>query len=545
MPSLTYGVHSQDLSVQASASELNIMVTSPERKMDSSSKTLINSLMNPDVYPHPCASVELIETHISWVLLTGLRAYKIKKPVDLGFVDFTTLKKRHDFCHDELRLNQRLAPHLYLDVVTITGSVESPEINGTGPVIDYAVCMLQFSQDQLLDRLPDSELTKARISRLADQCATFHQQADVAGPESPFGTPDAVWKPVQDNFDVLQQDEQCLSADISALKDRAGTQFRHLKEVFTERKHQTMIRECHGDLHLSNMFLHQDEFVVFDGIDFSESLRWIDVMNDIAFLIMDLENHESHHSAGRFLNRWLERTGDYAGLAVLPFYCAYRAAVRAKINVIRQHQPGLSASEQQHAAENCQRYLKQALQYTTTHPPVLNITMGVSGSGKTTVTQQMIENYRLIRVRSDVERKRLHGLEMEQSSGSDQKAKIYSAQATAATYERLAELTEIIIKSGFSVVVDATFLRRAERAGFSRLADQLGVTFRIITCDADEQTLRERIHKRRTEQTDASEADTAVLESQLQHQEPLSAEEQHKAVSATSDDFLRTLKGVS
>lgn len=496
---------------------------------------VIDALRNPALYPHPCMHVELVETHISWVLLTGLRAYKIKKPVDLGFVNFTSLDRRRHFCEEELRLNRRLAPELYLDVVPITGTADRPEIGGTGTVLEYAVRMLQFEQRQLLSRLPPDELEPVHIDSLADCCADFLSEATVAERGSVFGTPAQIMQPVRDNFEVLKHGDESLKACVATLEQRAELQFARLNPIFADRKRDGMIRECHGDLHLGNMFLNHDQIVVFDGIEFSDELRWIDIINDIAFAVMDFADRGRHNLARRFLNRWLERTGDYSGLSVLPFYCAYRAAVRAKIDAIRMQQPSLSFSDQRHLSSDCRGYLELALRYTVGGHPALIITMGPSGSGKTMVTQRLIEATDTIRIRSDVERKRLFGLRPEESSRPELKMAMYAAEATARTYDRLAELAGQVIDAGFPVVVDATFLYRSERARFAQLARRLRIPFLIIKCEAAEATLQDRIRQRHQQAGDASEADTAVLRAQLRSIEPLSAAEEQSAVNSTSE----------
>jgi uncharacterized protein len=501
--------------------------------------SLIDGLLNPAIYPHPCTHVELVETHISWVLLTGLRAYKIKKPVDFGFVDFTTLERRRYFCEEELRLNRRTAPELYLEVVPITGSNETPRIGGSGPVIEYAVRMLQFDQEKLLSKLPVSHLRPAQVDALADQCAELHMHARAAETTSVFGLPDEIMKPVRANFNVLRNADESIRSLGHALEEQAESQFLRLRTIFDDRRKKGMIRECHGDLHLGNMFLQNDVVTIFDGIDFNENLRWIDIVSDIAFTVMDLEDRGAHGSASCLLNRWLERTGDYSGLHVLPFYCAYRAAVRGKVDAIRMRQPSLSLSGQRDVANNCRRYLKLAQKYSVRDRPALMITTGPSGSGKTTVTQQLLDATDTIRIRSDVERKRLYGLALEEHSTPELKAEMYSAEATAATYDRLAMMALQVIESGFPVVIDATFLKRAERQRFLQIADAIGVPFVIVNCTAASGTLRKRIKQRRL---DASEADVKVLQSQLQTMEPLDSNEQKYVIEAGAGNLAEEVQ---
>ncbi|MEQ9407404.1 MAG: AAA family ATPase [Fuerstiella sp.] len=504
--------------------------------------TLIDGLKNPAAFPHSCQQIQVMETHISWVVLTGQRAYKIKKPVNLGFVDFTTLTQRRHFCEEELRLNRRLAPDLYLDVVPITGTLQNPQVDGDGPAIDYAVRMLQFDQPNLLSNLSRSELQHHHIDDLADRCGQFHLAATVADAGSEFGTPDGIMTSVRENFDVLCAAEDPIAEMASGLRRLAEQQFQLLKPVFEQRRQNGMVRECHGDMHLGNMFLQRDHVVVFDGIEFNEGFRWIDIINDMAFAVMDFEDRNLNDLARRFLNRWLENTGDYAGLRVLPFYAAYRAAVRAKIDAIRLNQPEVSSSEQRHLSKDCLGYLEQARHHTAVRQPWLLITTGPSGSGKTTVTQGLIEATETIRIRSDVERKRLFGLRPEESSDSGTKHRMYSPETTTAVYDHLATLATQVITAGFPVVVDATFLKQAERERFAALAAELQVPYGIIRCDAEPDTLKQRIQSRRQQQADASEADATVLQQQLQTAEPLSSAELRSAIDGHVADLAAAVR---
>jgi aminoglycoside phosphotransferase family enzyme/predicted kinase len=491
----------------------------------------VTGMLNPEIYPYPCSEVRLVETHISWVFLTGLRALKVKKPVNLGFLDFTSLAQRRRSCHEELRLNRRLAPDMYLDVVPITGTLDAPAIGGTGPILDYAVCMVQFDQACLLSHLSPGTLTCGQIDQLADTCAQFHENA-AAAVDSCFGTHDRIRAAVQDNFDILQQADRCISADVARLRFAASLQMKELIPIFDKRRRNNRVRECHGDLHLGNMFLQDDRITVFDGIEFNDDFRWIDVINDIAFLIMDLDDRGHHGFANRFLNRWLEQTGDYDGLAVLRFYCGYRAAVRAKVDVIRMHQEHVSYFDQRHLTNDCRGYLDLAIGYMAPLKPRLTITTGPSGSGKSTVAQRVVDAGDTIRLRSDVERKRMFGLRPEEKSDVVLKQRMYSAEADRATYLRLAELAETVVLSGFPVIVDAAFLRQTDRERFAELARHLGVPFEILKCSASEQHLRDRIEARQRRGTDASEADQRVLAKQLESVDNLSPEEERVALNA-------------
>jgi len=498
---------------------------------------LIAALHEPQRYDHPVERVTLVETHISWVLLTGRYAYKIKKPVDLGFLDFSTLDKRRRFCEEELRLNRRLAPELYLAVVPLTGTPDDPHLGSAGIPIEYAVKMIQFPQEAQLDRvLARGELKSGHIDDLAARLADFHQYAAVAGPESLSGTPERVWHPVNENFEQIRaRIDETQRPPLERLVQWSRTTFEQLRDDFTARKRDGFVRECHGDAHLANMVLMDSRVVPFDCLEFNDNLRWIDVMNEVAFTVMDLEDRGQSAYARRLLNACLERTGDYAGLKVLRFYQVYRALVRAKVAAIRLRQAGLSNVERERIGAGYRGYIELAERYTRPTQPVLMIAHGLSGTGKTTLTQALVEQLGAIRVRSDVERKRLHGLAANARSGSTLNEGLYTAEAGAHTYDRLAELARAITSAGHRVILDATFLRRAQRDRMHALAEELRVPFLILAFTASEPTLRERVVVREQTGVDASEAGLAVLEHQLASADPLTAGEQAQALVINTD----------
>jgi aminoglycoside phosphotransferase family enzyme/predicted kinase len=489
---------------------------------------LFAALLDPACYPHPVAGVRVLETHISWVLLTGEYAYKIKKPVTLGFLDFSTLGLRRYYCEEELRLNRRLAPELYLDLVEIRGTPAAPRIAGEGPLLEYAIRMREFPQAALASRaLASGTFGAAEVDALAAGVARFHSDAPRARAQDRFSAPDTVLE------DALQNFEQMLPLIKSAPDDRAlrtlrrwtEREFALRRDAIAARKREGFVRECHGDLHLGNIVLLDGRPVPFDCIEFSDGLRWIDVMSEAAFLAMDLEDRGRRDLAWRFLNRYLEATGDYAGIAVLPFYLVYRALVRAKVHLMRSRQGSLRRPEKLRLERAFQNYLRLAGRLAAPEPPALILTHGLSGCGKTTLTQPLIEALGAVRVRSDLERKRAHGLAPLASSGSGVGSGLYSAVVNAATYRRLGELAQEALRAGFPVVVDAACLKRAEREAFRAIAERLAVPFTVLDFHAPLEVLRERITQRLARADDASEAGLAVLEHQLAAREALTPAE--------------------
>ena len=491
------------------------------------------SLLDRACYPHPAGRVRLVETHISWVLLTGAYAYKVKKPVDLGFANFSTLALRRRYCKEEVRLNRLLAPGLYLGVVAIRGSPQHPRVGGKGRILDYAVKMRQFSQEALASRaLARGRLGPAEIDDLAATIAAFHTVTSVVPAEKPLGTPAAILASALQNFD------QMLPLIGSARERRALQTLRQWSEHehaarqgdFAARKSGGFVRECHGDLHLGNIALLDRRPVPFDCIEFSDDLRCIDVMSEIGFLVMDLIDRHRADLAWRFLNRYLEATGDYDGIAVLRFYLVYRALVRAKIHLMRARQPGLESSEKRRLLGCFRVYVRLAGQLAASRRGAVIIAHGLSGSGKTTATQSLIERAGAIRLRSDLERKRMHGLAALAASGSGLATGLYTPARTAAVYRRLGTTARGIARAGYPVIVDATFLRRTEREAFHALSEHLEVPFAILDFRVPLAVLRARVAARLSRGDDASEADLAVLARQIAAREPLTPAEMAASV---------------
>lgn len=471
----------------------------------------------------PVEEVQRIETHISTVLLAGEYAVKLKKPVDLGFLDFSRLEQRRHFCDEEMRLNSRLAPQIYLRRVEITGSIDEPRIEGEGEVVEYAVLMRRFPERELMNRLlREGRLPDGAIIDLAETVAAFHRSIPQATAQSDYAQPEQVAEPVRQNFEQLahQGAADAVRAELQALRRWSEGELQRLEPVMRERRDAGMVRECHGDLHLGNVAWHEDRAIVFDGIEFEPRLRWIDTASEIAFTVMDLEYQGVKRLRNLFLDTYLQRTGDYHALKMLPFYAVYRALVRAKIHGFEVEQSAGCGAQ-----EALEEHVQLARGFTRLRLPELVITYGLSGSGKSRRAQRLVEERGFIRLRSDVERKRLFGLEAEDKSGSGIGEGMYTSESGDITYQHLWEQARNALVSGFSVVVDAAFLEAKRRRPFLDLAEDLGCRFRILHVSATKETLRNRLRKRVAEGKDPSEAGEKVLDSQLKIAEPPEGEE--------------------
>jgi uncharacterized protein len=453
---------------------------------------------------------EVIETHISWVLLAGDLALKIKKPLRLPFVDYGTLRARRHFCEEELRLNSRLAPSIYLAVARITGSCAAPRVDGPGRTLEVAVRMRRFAPGSLFgERLTQGTLTPAEVDQLASLLAGFHTGSAPRVPPGPFASASQRRTVACAAFEGARAAASAVEQE--RLRNWLDTQSQALSALWTARCTGGRVRECHGDLHLDNVVCLEGRVAAFDCIEFDAALRCIDVIDDIAFPVMDFSARGRSDFAFRLLNGWLDLTGDHMALPALRFSAVYRALVRAQVELLR-------GAGHQAAAR---RYFDTALGWARPGQGHLYITHGLPGSGKTWRSQRLLERAGAIRLRSDVERKRLFGLAMLANS-RERGIDLYAVEATARTYEHLFTTARTLLQARYPVILDAAFLRRGERVQARRLASELDVPYSIIDCEAPLDVLRERLSSRRH---DASEADVSVMERLRLVAEPLSDEE--------------------
>lgn len=481
------------------------------------------------------ASVSIIRTHISSVILAGEYAYKIKRAVKFAFLDFSTLDKRQAQCLRELAVNQRAAPQIYLDVLPITGSTASPALNGsTGPVIEWAVKMRRFETGMLLSELArDGQLSSPQIEDLARYLARFHLTSPIIsvndltqGDRRPAHKTTQQWL-----LESLNEIEACLQPEtpsgtrgsaydtkilieqIDALRTETSKAWDETLALRTARQAQGWVRECHGDLHLNNITLSHGQPVIFDAIEFNDDLRQIDLVNELAFPFMDLLAHGLSDLAWTLTNEYEQVIGDYRGLALLKYYTRYRAIVRAKVALLTQ-----KVDDRDHGAQTYafQRYWEIALNPPFgTRPAPLILVAGLSGSGKSTVARMLSRQIGAVWLRADFERKRLFP-----ETDSERR---YSPEATDLTYKQLEQHAHELLNAGLSVVIDATFLDKKQVARFEALSltasnkrrpHALGNLI-LIVCESDRSVMQDRITQRRQTGIDPSEASVEVLQHQV------------------------------
>ncbi|MEE4143639.1 MAG: AAA family ATPase [Halieaceae bacterium] len=482
----------------------------------------VRQLLRPGAFPHPGADIALRETHISWVVLGGEFAYKIKKPVNFGFLDFSTLALRRHFCERELALNRRYAPEIYLSLASVTAEPDGLRFDGDGPVVDYAVKMRRFDEGQLLDNIAArGELARPLVRAVARELAERQRDAPVCHPapgsDEP-GSPAVLRAAMTQNFQQVRDyrigpGEQ---AQLNTIEQWTLARYASLAPLLEQRAASGMVIDGHGDAHLGNIALIDGAVRLFDCIEFNAALRVMDSIGEIAFLSMDLEARGHSGESHCVLTDYLEYRGDYAGLPLLQLYRCYFAMVRAKVALLREP-AGTGSIQSSGAYAGFCRYLSLAQGYCQPTARFLAITHGVSGTGKSTVADRLVAACGAVRLRSDVERKRLFGLAPEQRSDPADRERLYSAAMSRRTFDRLEQLALLSLDAGFAVIVDATFLHRRTRDTFRQLATRLGLAFVIIDCSgAPRARLRDRLEQREREGVDASEAGVTVMEDQLE-----------------------------
>jgi uncharacterized protein len=471
---------------------------------DANIPELIQQMLLPDFYPHPVTlPIKLMQTHASWVLITGDFVYKLKKSVNFGFLDYSTVTNRQHFCEEEIRLNQRGAKELYLAVLPISKQGNKYQLGNDGKIVDYAVKMVQFPQSALLSNMFESgQITTDDMVEMGRVVAQFHTDAQTSEYISSFGTVAKIRESIDNNYRQTEKyngrsQTQQQYTDTKAYTDRFLLQH---QQLFLDRIAGGFIRECHGDLHLRNICCWHHKILLFDCIEFNEPFRFVDTMYDVAFAVMDLEARGGKDLANRFLNTYIEQTGDWAGLQVLPLYLSRQAYVRAKVTSFLLDDAGISSADRAAAAETAGNYYHQAWAYTQTKQGRLIMLSGLSGSGKSTLGKQIAESLGGVQIRSDAVRKHLGGISL-LTKGDDS---LYTPEMTARTYQEVLSLGAKLAVQGFTVILDAKYDRQSLRTAIIDLAQSEGIQLDIIHCTAPESVLLDRLAQRTGDIADAT-----------------------------------------
>lgn len=484
---------------------------------------LITRMQQSSFYPHAVAkNIELIQTHASYIFLTGEYAYKVKKNVNYGFLNYSTLAKRKHFIEAELQLNRKISPELYLEVIPISDRDGEFMLDSSDNIVEYALKMRAFPQEDLFSNLVnEGKLSCDRLIELGKIVAQFHQSAETNEYISSFGTVEKINIAFQENYEQSEKYIGNVQTKEQFTATKAYTDYflTERQNLFADRIEQNKIKECHGDLHLKNICLWHDKIQLFDRIEFNESFRFVDTMYDVAFTVMDLEAREKPGFANAFLNSYLEHTGDWTGLLLLPLYSSRQAYVRAKVNSFLLDDPNISEADLQEAKKAASDYYRQAYQYTQSKSGSLILMSGLSGSGKSTVAKEIARNKGAIQIRSDAVRKHIAGISLDES-GTDS---IYTPKMTQKTYDRLLELGITLAKEGYTVILDAKYDRIALRQPVIAQAKVNNILLNVVHCTAPIEVLRDRLNQR---QGDISDATADLITSQRAKAEAFTTAEQ-------------------
>jgi len=498
---------------------------------------LVATLLDPASYPERPDSVELIETHVSWLFLAGQRVYKVKKPMDFGFLDFTTLERRRHFCNEEVALNRRLSPDVYLGVAEIREHGGRLAIEGPGQTVEYAVVMRRLPKERAMSALlARGEVSEDSVRRIAARIAAFHREAATSEEIARLGGYDAVAQNVRENFaqtaayigrTIERGDYDELRAYSEAFLDVRQPEFR-------SRERDGWVRDCHGDLHAAQIFL-DDGIHIIDCIEFNQRFRYSDVAADIAFLAMDLDRHGRRDLSTVLVSAYRQAMGDDGFLAFLDFFKVYRAYVRGKVEGFRLAQPGLSEAEARQVQRTARGYFDLARSYLRPLPrPTLFLTAGLMGTGKTRLAEGLARRWGLVHISSDLVRKELAGISVAEHRYEPFNQGIYSQESTLETYREMFRRAEALLRQGRSVVLDASFSGSALRREALAIARDTGTASRLLLCAAPDAAVRPRLDRRLGRQGVASDGRWEIYAQQKASFEPLT--EEHVAV-----DTSRTL----
>ncbi|ADJ26361.1 aminoglycoside phosphotransferase [Dehalogenimonas lykanthroporepellens BL-DC-9] len=485
---------------------------------------VITALLDPAQYPNENPSrVELLQTQMSFVLLTDRYAYKIRKPVNLGYVDYSSLEKRRHFSRKELDLNRRLCPDGYLDMVAVTRDHGKIVLGGDGEIIDYAVRMKRLPQDGMMDRLlAEDGLTSDMITAVARKMAEFHQGAATGGDIDEFGSLETIRGNVAENFEQSRPyiGRALSQAHFDALKAYFDRFLETGAPLFARRVAEGRIRDCHGDLHSAHVNFNGDEICIYDCIEFNDRFRYGDTASEIAFLAMDLDRHGRSDLKQAFVAEYARHANDRGLYRLLKFYQAYRAHIRAKVACFKLDDPFVPEEEKTAELSKARGYFDLALAYTLSSP-LLFITSGPTGCGKSTLAGTLTRHLGLRHISSDITRKKLAGIEPGTPASAAYTEGLYSPEMTQRTYVAMLDSAEKVLAGGGSVILDATFLKKTDRDRALGLAKRYSARPVIIECRLDEAEARQRLERRATEPGNVSDGCWAVYQRQRDSAEPV------------------------
>ncbi|MBT1071804.1 AAA family ATPase [Pelotalea chapellei] len=510
-------------------------------------RSILKSLLKSEAYPEPTNKVELVQTHVSWIFLTETHAYKIKKPVDFGFLNFSTIDRRRFYCNEEVKYNRRLCPDIYEGVVELRKTPDGAAFYGEGPVLDYAVKMKRLPAARMLDQLViKKEITSDEMKEVARLIAEFHRNAPTSSTIAEYGSLDRIMFNWQENFEQAMPFENTTlpAVEREYIRTWVNNFVTENAAHLNERVQNGFIRECDGDIHLENICLHNDKVCIFDCIEFNERFRCCDTAADVAFLLMDLDFHGRHDLAETVVNTYMEISDDRGILLLIDFYKIYRAFVRGKVESFILNDPSIDQVDRKKVLARAIGYFRLARGYIQRRKlqQTLFITCGLMGSGKSTLAAQLSLELGLPLISSDIVRKKLAGLDPETPVPVSYGEGIYSHEKNKDTYKELIKLAEAELAAGRSVIIDAAFIRKQNRTQCLSCASQYAAAFVILHLSCNDTENRRRLAERSTESRSVSDGRFELLALQQQEFEP--PEEQEGmliSLPAASPSYLTSI----
>ncbi len=482
---------------------------------------LVQALLEPKAYPETPKYIEMVQTQMSFVFLTDDYVYKVKKAVNLGYLDYTTLDKRHFFCQREVELNRRLSPDVYLGVVPISREKGDIFMGGQGEIIEYAVKMRRLPREAMMNvLLANNQVSSEMVASLAQKLVGFHNKAETNITISAFGNLDTITQNTEENF---TQTKKYIGNTISqekyqSIKAYTDNFIKKNASLFRKRIQDSRIRDCHGDLHAAHICFANGIYI-YDCIEFNDRFRYCDVASEVAFLAMDLDHYGRADLSHSFINAYVDRSREKELLKLLNFYKCYRAYVRGKVESFKLDDLYISEAEKRQTLDVASSYFDLASSYIRSKP-VLLITTGLVGSGKTALAQALAKRLGLVVISSDVIRKKLAGILVTEHHFEEFDAGIYSAEFSRKTYDKMFTEAEHTLGEGGSVIIDASFIKAEERLKAKRLAEEMKTDFFIVECTLDEESVRKRLAQR-LEQGSVSDGRWEIYEPQKRQFAPV------------------------
>jgi len=485
---------------------------------------VIQAMLKPETYPQPLKKITHIQTHISHIFLTGGLVYKIKKSVDFGFLDFSTLAKRRYFCHQEVKLNRRLTKNIYLGVVKITSEKRKPTINGKGPIIEYAVLMREMPQERMMNRLlVEGRVGEKDILALVRKLVPFYQEARTGKGVNPFGRIEVMVKNTEENFAQTQPYVGRLVATRTYTRIVSGTRdfLNNNQELFNKRIRERRIRDCHGDLHSANICLDKKP-QIYDCIEFNHRFRYSDIACDLAFLSMDLDFHGRLELSRLFMKEYVRRSKDYDLHRLFNFYKGYRAFVRAKIHSFTSESPDISPKEKKYEIRLAKKYYHLASQYIQKdRNPELLVVFGLMGTGKTSLAKELARQTGWPVFSSDEIRKALEGISPTDRKWEPFEKGLYSEEMSQKTYWKIRDEAQKRLRQGQSVILDGSYKRQAERIALMKLAKKNKARIRFLECRAPIKEIHQRLGQRGRDAMAVSDGRWEILNLQRKDFDPV------------------------